>query len=318
MLRSLALLFIAAVLVAAGPVAAQQNKSASLRVLSYNIHGLPAMVAKDDPAGRIPVIARKAGSYDLVLFQEDFSYQDLVTANAPHDMVVRGNGPSGSLSVKGVQVPVAGALQSLFGGGGTGGGLMGAVGGLAATAAQPFGSGLTTLAKGTAARVIESQTLSFGSCEGYFKGAQDCFAEKGMLMVRLRLSNGAEVDVYNTHMEAGAGSKDQKIRVEQLAMIADFMKRHSARRAVLFGGDFNLDWKKKAQREALQDFLKTTGLTRLDTRQSGKQIDHILVRSTPSVTLAVDQTGVAQGFEHNGKRLSDHPALFATVTVTRR
>lgn len=294
-----------------------QGGAVTVRLLSLNIHGLPGLIAKDEPESRIPVIARKADAFDIALFQEDFSHQALVDANTRHTAIVRGNGPSGSFTIKGVQVPV-GAVGSLLGGGGQSSGWMGALTGLATTAAQPFGSGLTLLTSPATGRVVAEQRQAFGMCEGYLGAAQDCFAEKGVLMVRLRLANGAEVDVYDTHLEAGGGQKDQDIRVRQLSLIADFMKRHSAGRAVVFGGDFNLDWKNKTHQQAMKTFLTTTGLVRLGTGQGGRQIDYLLVRSGDSVAISPVKAGVAGDFQHGGKPLSDHPALTATLTIKRR
>ncbi|MGC2856332.1 hypothetical protein ACM64Y_12740 [Novispirillum sp. DQ9] len=313
--RSLLALLALAPLLAAPPALAQSD-AATLRVLSLNIHGLPGLIAKDEPEKRIPVIARKAAAYDITLLQEDFSHQAAVDANTRHSVIVRGNGPSGSVSVKGVQVPVA-PLGSLLGGG-PASGWTGALTSLATTAAQPFGSGLTFIANPAAGRVVAEQRQAFGMCEGYLGAAQDCFAEKGVLMVRLRLANGTEVDVYNTHLEAGGGDKDQSIRVKQLSIITDFMKRHSAGRAVVFGGDFNLDWKNRTHRQAMTSFLDATGLERLETAQSGRQIDHILIRSGTATTITAQKTGVAPDFQHDGKPLSDHPPLTTTLRVTRR
>lgn len=312
-------LLASALMLSAVPALAQ-NGAVTLRVLSLNIHGLPGFIAKDDPEKRIPVIARKTGAFDIALLQEDFSHQALIDADAKHGIIVRGNGPSGSVNVKGVQVPVEtlGSVLGAAGGGGQGSGWMGALTGLATTAAQPFGSGLTMIADPAVARVLAEQRMAFGMCEGYLGAAQDCFAEKGVLMVRLRLTNGAEIDVYDTHLEAGGGGADQDIRVKQLSMIADFMKRNSAGRAVVFGGDFNLDWKNKAHRQAMKTFLDATGLERVDTGQGGRQIDYILVRSGSTATVSVRKAEVADGFQHEGKPLSDHPPLAATLAVSRR
>ncbi|MFA7431509.1 MAG: endonuclease/exonuclease/phosphatase family protein [Rhodospirillaceae bacterium] len=308
-------LFMLAVALLAGPAVAK-NKPVALRVLSYNIHGLPALIAKDDPEGRIPIITRKAGEYDVVLFQEDFSHNALVDANASHGIIVRGNGPSGTANIKGVAVPIS-TVTGLM----SGFGVSKEIADLAATAAkaaQPFGSGLTALVRRGTAEVIDQQREAFGICEGYKAAAQDCFAEKGVLMVRLRLSAGVEVDVYNTHLDAGEGARDQSIRVRQLGAITAFMKRHSQNRAVIFGGDFNMDWKNRTQRAAFERFLKSNGLTRLATNQDGRHIDHILVRSARSVHLTVRQAAVAPGFDKDGTPLSDHPPLFLDVQLVRR
>ena len=61
-------------------------------VLSYNIHGLFPLVAKDDPRDRMPTIGWLANRYDVVLFQEDFEYHH-VLRDQMHGMVgIRGNG----------------------------------------------------------------------------------------------------------------------------------------------------------------------------------------------------------------------------------
>jgi endonuclease/exonuclease/phosphatase family metal-dependent hydrolase len=298
----------------AGNPAAAKNQPVTVRVLSYNIHGLPALIAKDDPAGRIPVITRKAGEYDIVLFQEDFSHTALVDANAAHGTIVRGNGPApATATIQGVQVPLD-KIQSLM----SGFGVSKAITDLAATAAQPFGSGLTMLIRRDTLEVRDQQREAFGLCEGYVGAAQDCFAQKGVLMVRLRMADGIEVDVYNTHLEAGAGSKDQDIRAKQLAAITAFMKRHSQNRAVIFGGDFNLDWKNTRHRTVFERFLRANGLTRLDTGQTGRHIDHVLVRSARTVHVKVRKAAVAPGFDTNGIPLSDHPPLFLDLELVRR
>ena len=60
-------------------------------VLTYNLHGLPAWIARDAPAERIARIGRLAGSYDVALFQEDFAHHAALVGSAAHPVVVRGN-----------------------------------------------------------------------------------------------------------------------------------------------------------------------------------------------------------------------------------
>jgi endonuclease/exonuclease/phosphatase family metal-dependent hydrolase len=58
--------------------------SGSLRVLSYNVAGLPQFISQVQPATNIPLISPKLNGYDLVLVQEDFWYHAELIRDVRH------------------------------------------------------------------------------------------------------------------------------------------------------------------------------------------------------------------------------------------
>lgn len=55
-----------------------------LKVLTYNVAGLPEGVSKSHPATNSPLISPKLNAFDLVVVQEDFSYHDQIVSSATH------------------------------------------------------------------------------------------------------------------------------------------------------------------------------------------------------------------------------------------
>jgi hypothetical protein len=70
----------------APPSAAPQTppESGELRVLTYNIAGLPDGISKSEPAKYTKLISPKLEPYPLVLVQEDFSYHADLIASVTH------------------------------------------------------------------------------------------------------------------------------------------------------------------------------------------------------------------------------------------
>jgi len=54
-----------------------------ITVLSYNVHGLFPLVAKDDPRDRMPTIGWLANRYEVAMFQEDFEYHNILRSQMP-------------------------------------------------------------------------------------------------------------------------------------------------------------------------------------------------------------------------------------------
>lgn len=265
-----ALLFVAITAHARDPV--------ELRVLTYNIHGLPDWIARDDPPARIPQILARAADYDVVLLQEDFAYHDVVLANQKHAHVFRGN---------------------------------------EAWAPLLEGSGLTIFsrfANGAASRIE-----AYGVCNGYLSAANDCLGNKGFLMVRLALPNGAELDVWNTHLDAGRDGDDHAARVAQLDHLARAIEANSDGRAVLVGGDLNLEWDDARDRALCDAFRERLGLTvAAQTPPDGweSHLDYLLLRPGADVQVRrVDGGKEAKMVDGAKAALSDHPALFTLLRV---
>jgi len=275
-----ALLALAALLPAPRAARAAEPAPVALSVLTYNTHGLPAWIAGDDPAARYPLLLEKAARFDVVLLQEDFAHQTIVDAVKRHPALVRGNG--------------AWHDWPLF-----------------------QGSGLTLL---TRLAMLSSPVLApYGTCHGWLSAASDCLGNKGYLMQRLRLANGAALDVWNTHLDAGGGPADQATREAQLERLAAAIEANSAGRAVIAGGDFNLDWGEPGERALLERFRARTGLAIAARTPEGawdSRLDYLLYRDAGGATLAVRDAGMARDFvDPGGAPLSDHPAIFAVFDV---
>lgn len=254
-----------------GPAAAAAP--AEIEVVTYNIHGLPTWIARDDPPARIPQLLAKARDYDVVLLQEDFSHQALVDAHREQPHAWRGNG---------AWLPVVGA-----------------------------GSGLTILSRHPAAG--DPIAAPYDVCNGWLSAANDCLGHKGFLHVRLRLPDASELDVWNTHLDAGRGDADRTAREAQLAMLASAIESRSRGRALLVGGDFNLEWNEPADRALLERFGQRLGLgIAAQTPRGGwdGHLDYLLVRSEGTRCLDVVDSGKDGAFEDGDARpLSDHPAI---------
>ena len=254
-----------------------------LSVLTYNTHGLPSWLAEDEPEKRTPLISKRLGAYDLVLLQEDWAYHDELVADAGPRVVLRGNG------ARWLYWPSFG------------------------------GSGLTALVKAPRDRVTQVVRESYDECAGWFSGRNDCLVAKGFLRFRLGLPDGRSLDVYQTHLESGSSPEDVRVRQTQLDHLARRVETLSAGQPVVLAGDFNLNWAREGSRAALEAFVARLGLR--DTGAAGgrrwrwKRIDYIFVRSSPSLQIEVVEAGEDTDFAHDGRALSDHPALFTRLRL---
>lgn len=258
---------------------APRAAAVELSVLTYNIHGLPSWIARDDPAVRIPQILRIAEPYDLVLLQEDFAHHDLVVAKSPFAHLARGNAAR-------IEAP-------LF-----------------------QGAGLTILSRFATA---ETARAAYGACNGWLSAANDCFGHKGFLMARLALPGGASIDAWNTHLDAGDTESDRSVRASQLERLAAAIESESAGRAVVAGGDLNLHWEEPRDRALLEGFATRLGLSIAAMAPAGgsdSRVDYLLVRPAAEGCLAAPEGGEdARLHDAAGRPLSDHPAIFARLRI---
>ena len=183
-----------------------------------------------------------------------------------------------------------------------------------------FQSGLATFARGALRGVSRG---SLGACAGWLGGANDCFADKGYLRVRLRLAPGIDVDFWNLHLDAGDSDADRAARERQLATLAERVRALSGDGPLVVAGDFNSESAEPADSVPLARFAADVGLR--DTGASSdpagafphKHIDYIFVRDGRGIRFELIRAGEASEFASGGKPLSDHPALRARLRVTR-
>jgi endonuclease/exonuclease/phosphatase family metal-dependent hydrolase len=135
-------------------------------------------------------------------------------------------------------------------------------------------------------------------------------------MVRFEIAPGVEIDVYNTHLDAGGGSDDDDARADQVDQLLAAIASLSDGRAVVVMGDTNLEQDDPDEWPTLELLIDDAGLTdscdAVGCAEPGR-IERILFRSGASVTLTGQAWVNEPAFENGGSPLSDHPAISATL-----
>jgi endonuclease/exonuclease/phosphatase (EEP) superfamily protein YafD len=289
-----------------GPAA---GAGGTFTLLSYNVAGLPQEISDVSPKANIPLISPLLDRYDVVLTQEDFDWwaPDGLAAGLDFTHYHRRLRAEATQPYRTGRHPGPEAV------------------GLRADRHPQIGDGLGVLSR---FRLGETERVPWVDCFGGFDtsdgGAADCLAMKGFLRTELTLADGAVVDVYDLHGEAGGSPTDQSLQADDFAQLAAYLLDHSDGRAVIVAGDTNLhtdhqhpDGSDGADIEIWDDFLAATGLTDscAATRCDGTgRIDKVAYRSGGGVELAA--TGhsfeAARFQDAQGNDLSDHEPLLVT------
>jgi endonuclease/exonuclease/phosphatase family metal-dependent hydrolase len=289
----------------AEPVGAEPQRAAGVEisVLSYNVHGISWLFAKDNPQERAAAIGWLASRYDVVLLQEAFEYHDEIGGQMAGTVALRGNGMRGDprlLLTKLMLFPFQIILPDF---------------------SFPYGSGLSAFVAESAGEIVGEDRHRFDKCSGWFERSFDCWATKGALRLRVRLDNGAEVDFYNTHLDAGQTHSGIEVRARQLNHLVRWIERESVGRAVVVTGDFNTALSRMENVEAMRSFKQRTRLADVGAGPELPQWprrDFIFVRDGEHVALNVVESGEALEFVSRTRALSDHPAAYARLEVSLR
>jgi len=175
----------------------------------------------------------------------------------------------------------------------------------------PAGPGLSTYAQ---TPIQESLFVPFEVCHGVFSHANDCLANKGLLLTRLELPGTGShgIDVYNVHLDAGTHSGDVAARTRQVEVLLAAISEHSKGHAVVVVGDLN-----EAGSGPVTRALKGAGLEEAcDPKLCGKptHIERFFLRSGATVSLqSMSSTREPAFVDERGRPLSDHPALSLTL-----
>ncbi|MCC5951703.1 MAG: endonuclease/exonuclease/phosphatase family protein [Acidimicrobiia bacterium] len=279
--------------------------SGEFLLLSYNVAGLPQEISDENPEVNIPLISPLLEPYDIVLTQEDFdwwqpqldaldfvNYHERLRADTTHPYRTERNpGPEAA--------------------------------GLDWEVDRPdllVGDGLGILSR---IPFTDVERVPWNDCFGGAAtsdgGAADCLAMKGFAVATFTLADGAEIDIYTLHAEAGSVEESLRIREENYQQLATFMAERSDGRAVIIAGDMNLHGEPDHRRVDVdipvwERFLEATGLTYVCdvvTCELPGQIDKAAFRSGGGVEIEVlSQRFATDDFvDGDGEDLSDHPPL---------
>lgn len=176
-----------------------------------------------------------------------------------------------------------------------------------------FSSGLVIMSRHP---IIETKKITFNQCQGW-----DCFANKGVVMARVRIDN-EEIDFYSTHLNAEG--EDEGPRFFQLRDLMEFVKDNSTGRKFVLLGDFNfpdssflyqlltfeLQLNDSHREYVLANPDLPDDIARGATSSSGKRIDYVF--TTPE--FSVDRVDVIfKDKIFKGRQLSDHRAVLSTL-----
>lgn len=170
-----------------------------------------------------------------------------------------------------------------------------------------FGDGLSLFA---ARPFTAVQREAWRACHGVVDSYFDCLTPKGFISARQRLADGAEIDVYDVHLDAGSSEGDRQARNAQIAQLIEAIQHLSLGRAVLLAGDTNL---RSQDRDLLTGFEHSTGLADVcaAVRCSDRwRIDRVFYRSSSTLTLFPRKWSIDRRFvDAKGQPLSDHLAI---------
>ncbi|MFF7649332.1 jacalin-like lectin [Streptomyces sp. NPDC007983] len=114
-----------------------------------------------------------------------------------------------------------------------------------------FGDGLNTLSD---LPYDDFERVKWTKCNG-----TDCLTPKGFTLARVRLAEGAYLDLYNVHTNAGTTDPDLAARRANITQLSDFITANSAGNAVLVMGDTNTRYTRAA--DNIRDLATRNGLT---------------------------------------------------------
>lgn len=204
-LQKVLAVFLTVVLIASSVavLASAADESVSVKMLCYNVAGLPDINAilgkagaKDVPDNQLQLGKQLNDSaYDIIATQEDFGYHDSLIKNMqayPYKTVHTGG--------------------------------------------VPGGDGLNVFSKFP---VYNEKRTTWNSAYGVINDGADELTPKGILYTVLDLGGGIYIDFYNIHADAYDDIGSQKAREDNLRQLAALINSRKTDRPVIVTGDFN-------------------------------------------------------------------------------
>ncbi|TFK36392.1 Endonuclease/exonuclease/phosphatase [Crucibulum laeve] len=118
-----------------------------------------------------------------------------------------------------------------------------------------IGSGLNTLSDFP---YIDYQRIAWNKCN---LNSGDCLTPKGFTFMRVRVADGAWIDVYNLHTDAGSDAGDITARASNFAQLSTYISTWSAGMPFVVMGDTNSRYSRTGDSESLSTFISSTKST---------------------------------------------------------
>ena len=254
---------------------------AEFSVLTYNIHALSPLFAGDKPRERILEILDKSYGYNCILFQENwiFSKNNLIEKIDNYTVVVSNKSKYKKL-LKGIL--------------------------------NKNGSGLTLLVQNEIS-IKDLSEISYDKCSGWLCKANDCIATKGFQHFTIDV-DGIDVDIYNTHLDAGNSKRDQETRFLQIKQLTEYIELHSKDRPIILTGDININYLSTKEHSTLKYLVDNLGLSMVEwnNRLDAEYVlDYIFYRGTDAINISLANGGI----DSNLLGTSDHPPIYAQFTL---
>ncbi|KIY46973.1 putative secreted protein [Fistulina hepatica ATCC 64428] len=118
-----------------------------------------------------------------------------------------------------------------------------------------IGSGLNTLSYFP---YIDFTRITWDQC---YIDDGDCLTPKGFTFMRVRVSDGMWVDMYNLHTDAGVEEGDLVARSEDIQQVTTYMAEWSVGMSVILMGDTNSRYTRDTDNVALFNLIDTQNMT---------------------------------------------------------
>jgi endonuclease/exonuclease/phosphatase family metal-dependent hydrolase len=266
----------------------------TITALTYNVAGLPEGLSGSHPEANMPQIGPKLNDFDLVLVQESWLTPDPnpTPFRTYHEILEE----TSTLDYSSTPLPAP-------------------LGKDPDRSSAQLSDGLNQFSRFEFEPALDH--VRWPDCG---QDAADCLATKGFTLSVVSLASGVDIDVYNLHMEAG--NEDFALRETDVALLGDYISQHSADRAVIVGGDFNLhiedepdgtQFSSLLEAADLEDACETLGCP------EPHRIDKFLYRSSADLTITPTSWSIAEGFvDAEGKPLSDHEPVVVDFEWTAK
>ena len=255
------------------------SQNDTIRVINYNIHGLPPIFTKDKNSNRVKSIFENVSKkYDLILFQENWVYQNLLSDYFHDYKIIIGN-------------------ETKF-----------------IKKNNPKRStGLNILAN-SSIKIKEYKQSLFNTCSGWFKNGNDCFASKGFMYSKLEL-NGHRLNLFLTHLDAGYSLDDIIAREQQISRLEKEINKINMNEPIIICGDFNINY--YTDSNLIDDFRAKNNLEILRWDQktnASEMIDFIFLRHGNDTEINL----IDYGIDDSLFLYSDHPPIYFSFLLNKR